>query len=567
MLTPLLCWHARTAVMLVEMTVVERMEAEEGESPVVELQALFKSLLESLRVWAHLDAADSELLSFAIQALTRLVPVFRRRVKDFQHVLSMGVEKMLLLMPDLSHAADSIQMDAVGLLAGLAGACKPATCDQLVLTIIELFEADVTQEGVKALSLLPDRHEDGLGFLFWLSASGAQGRKSRAVASSARVSGLIRALSQEHDHEGRLPWWPAVQEYLRICAGSQGRCTAGFRQVDDCYGAVFGRISIEVLGGRVQKPSPGCGVELFDGRRGVVLQTRGQKAWVGCQASLRLLDMQKELRYTIVPHESHIGTETLEILLQNVVAELRGAEGAGIQGDRVRTLKALAEHTVAYDGFGGARVDDLGSSGSAEVASMLDRHQMLLPIIELALRADEHSDVRRAIGALEECFVALEDARDALRDGRGLPTKHVSNDDELRDCSWGEVTLWRGDPDEEQLDGRVVNFRRFPTYRCSTPCKLGQRGYYEIEVLGSLRAPQFGFVSENFATYQHYSGEGVGDDADGWGVDGHRRKLWHDGPSDGFTGTWSKGDVVSLAVDLKTGQVSLCRPLCCRALM
>jgi len=555
---PLLCWHARTAVVLVEMTVVERMEAEEGESPVVELQALFKSLLESLRSWAQLDAADSELLSFAIQALTRLVPVFRKRVKDFQHVLSLGVEKMLLLLPELSRAADSIQEAAVSLLAGLAGGCRPATCDQLVLTIIELCEADVTHEGVKALSSLPDRHEDGLGFLYWLSTSVLQGRKSRAMASCARVSELIIVLAQELDHEGRLPWWPAVAEYLRICAGSQGRCDAG-QQVGDCLEAVFRRISIEVLGGRVRKPSPGCGVELFDGREGVVLQAQGQKAWVGCKASLRLLDMQKEVRYLQVPSRSHIGTETLEILLKNVAADFEAAGGAGIQDDQIRKLKALAEHAVAYDGFGGAMVDgSFGSSGAAEVAAILDRHQMLLPIIELALRADEHRDVRRAVCVLEECFVALEEARDTLLDGRGLPTKDACIEDDLCECSWGDVMLWRGCPDEEQLDGRVVNFRRFPTYRCSTPCKLGQMGYYEIEVLSSLRAPQFGFVSEEFSSYQHYSGEGVGDDADSWGVDGHRRKLWHDGPSDGFNGTWSKGDVVSLAVDLTTGQVSRC---------
>ena len=225
----------------------------------------------------------------------------------------------------------------------------------------------------------------------------------------------------------------------------------------------------------------------------------------------------------------------------------------------IRALKALAQHSLAYDGFGVAAVGgDFATIGSAEVAEMLDKNEMMMPIIELALRSDEHRDVRRSMSALEECFAVLEDEQDALRTGGGLSMQRVSKEPvkPKNDCRWGGLALWRGDPDREQLnETREVQFQNFPTYRASAPCNLEQRGYYEIEVLNSLRAPQFGFVSASFEGYEQYTGEGVGDDSNSWGIDGDRQKLWHDGPRDGYTGTWRKGDVIGLACDLKTGQV------------
>lgn len=148
-----LCWHARTSVMLVVMTVVERVEAGEVDSPIVELDAIFKSLLDSIRRWVELrgesflservsllltcfgdaatidcrsgvcrigsplsdhaqtgNAPDSEVLAFGIQAVTCLVPAFRHRADDLQDGISFGVKRLLELLPDMAQASDSNQV-------------------------------------------------------------------------------------------------------------------------------------------------------------------------------------------------------------------------------------------------------------------------------------------------------------------------------------------------------------------------------------------------------------------------------------------------------------------------
>ena len=49
---PLLCWQARVSLMVVVLTVVERMMVDEGEVPIVELRHIVKSLLHNIVLWA-----------------------------------------------------------------------------------------------------------------------------------------------------------------------------------------------------------------------------------------------------------------------------------------------------------------------------------------------------------------------------------------------------------------------------------------------------------------------------------------------------------------------------------
>ena len=54
------------------------------------------------------------------------------------------------------------------------------------------------------------------------------------------------------------------------------------------------------------------------------------------------------------------------------------------------------------------------------------------------------------------------------------------------------------------------------------------------------------------------NGEGVGDCADSWSIDGAREYVWHDGDTadcDTASG-WSDGDVLGLAADLDAGTIS-----------
>jgi hypothetical protein len=171
------------------------------------------------------------------------------------------------------------------------------------------------------------------GFLYWLAAStipvspGDSAKTKAATASCAHVSKLFGALAQELDDEGRKLWWPPVSHFLGIqistfCSSLAG---AGQQQADESPQAaarndVFGRMSLEVLGGRMQKLVPGTGVELMDGRTGEVLQlTSGHTAWIGCKTSLMCVDMQSEVRHSKLLNVSHLGSSTLEMLVPLLV--------------------------------------------------------------------------------------------------------------------------------------------------------------------------------------------------------------------------------------------------------
>ena len=128
----------------------------------------------------------------------------------------------------------------------------------------------------------------------------------------------------------------------------------------------------------------------------------------------------------------------------------------------------------------------------------------------------------------------------------------------LRECGAAaarrpSLALFRGEAGAVQVDveERTVAFAgSFATVRSGQRCPLGGKGYYEIEILEiDNTVPQYGFAAPAFGRVLGASGEGVGDDAHSWAVDGTRQRKWHNG-SKAWECKWQDGDVIGLACDL-----------------
>jgi len=125
-------------------------------------------------------------------------------------------------------------------------------------------------------------------------------------------------------------------------------------------------------------------------------------------------------------------------------------------------------------------------------------------------------------------------------------------------CNWGDLVLFCRGPDSSKLDlsDRTVEFREFITFRSSRSCSMGQKSYYEIKILDTLSVSQFGFVTADCEEMRQGSGNGVGNCAHSWAVDGYRGKKWHVGAESYGTGNmWKPNDVVGLACNLNTRQI------------
>jgi hypothetical protein len=121
------------------------------------------------------------------------------------------------------------------------------------------------------------------------------------------------------------------------------------------------------------------------------------------------------------------------------------------------------------------------------------------------------------------------------------------------------LALFRGELGAVQVDvkERTVTFAdSFATVRSAQRCPLGGKGYYELEILEvDVECPQYGFASAAFArVLGAKSGDGVGDDAHSWAVDGARQLKWPDG-EEPYKCTWQAGDVIGLACDLDKMQM------------
>ena len=122
---------------------------------------------------------------------------------------------------------------------------------------------------------------------------------------------------------------------------------------------------------------------------------------------------------------------------------------------------------------------------------------------------------------------------------------------------WGDIALFRGDSKDVELNksDNTIKFTRFSTFKSSQSCSKGQWGYYEIELLSEVELPQFGFASADFKSSNEFTGIGVGDEPNSWGVDGQRQKKWHNEVADSYPCQWKKHDVVGLACDLEKRQI------------
>ena len=141
-----------------------------------------------------------------------------------------------------------------------------------------------------------------------------------------------------------------------------------------------------------------------------------------------------------------------------------------------------------------------------------------------------------AAAAGELCAAAkIEVAADAVAAVRGVVLQQFRG-------SRGEVRVG--------ADGLSVFHAGFASVRGNRLCPAGAKGYYELEVLVEPSSPQWGFCSGEWARVDEYSGEGVGDDKESWGVDGDRMRKWHSGDQGPFGSAWHKGDVIGLACEL-----------------
>ena len=120
------------------------------------------------------------------------------------------------------------------------------------------------------------------------------------------------------------------------------------------------------------------------------------------------------------------------------------------------------------------------------------------------------------------------------------------------------LALFRGEAGAVQVDveARTVAFTgSFATMRSAQRCPLGGKGYYEIEILKrDDLASQYGLAGPGFARVLGAPGEGVGDDAHSWTVDGTRQCKWHSG-DEAWECKWQDGDVIGFACDLDKMQM------------
>lgn len=118
----------------------------------------------------------------------------------------------------------------------------------------------------------------------------------------------------------------------------------------------------------------------------------------------------------------------------------------------------------------------------------------------------------------------------------------------------------RGNPGASVLDiqTNTVEFKAFDTFAADPARHAVKSGkyFYEINAVNvSQGICQVGWVDAKFKAIDTSTGEGVGDDKHGWGVDPHRQVKWH-GDSSAFGASWKNGDVLGCAIDLDTKTVS-----------
>lgn len=125
----------------------------------------------------------------------------------------------------------------------------------------------------------------------------------------------------------------------------------------------------------------------------------------------------------------------------------------------------------------------------------------------------------------------------------------------------GDVVVHRliGTPTciEHQHAAKTLKFNNFAT--AGAPEALATSGvvYYEIQILKQDGIPQVGFSLEDGTEMSdERCGEGCGDSASSWAVDGVRQVKWHDGDS-AWKCQWAVDDVIGLSANIDLGKIAV----------
>jgi len=102
-----------------------------------------------------------------------------------------------------------------------------------------------------------------------------------------------------------------------------------------------------------------------------------------------------------------------------------------------------------------------------------------------------------------------------------------------------------------------VEFKSYST--ASSPkavVKKGQKARYEVKFVNGFGISQIGWANSEFELRNSYTGDGVGDDNNGYGFDGQRVCKWFDGDRPwGIEILPSSGQTLGVALDLEKGEV------------
>jgi tetratricopeptide (TPR) repeat protein len=148
--------------------------------------------------------------------------------------------------------------------------------------------------------------------------------------------------------------------------------------------------------------------------------------------------------------------------------------------------------------------------------------------------------VRRLEGVIHEQVIARQD--DSAHE---IASQHM--------LGAGSVVILRHRGGGYADSDYTLHFRRsFNTFVADIKLS-GGCFYWELDVVDDCSTPvQFGVCTEGFEARKDPAGEGVGDDARSWAVDGIRQLKWHEGNQGALGSAWAISDVIGFALDMRT---------------
>ena len=183
-------------------------------------------------------------------------------------------------------------------------------------------------------------------------------------------------------------------------------------------------------------------------------------------------------------------------------------------------------------------------SKNGDLQRALDSAREALRIFRLVL-----SPVHPHVSLAQQQLVNTENSLHALSVAADDTNAHSDAASSLRDAGMIAITRHRGGgcaaPDYS------LKFRNFNTFVAVVKlcCELF---YWEVEVIDIVPVVQFGVCSEGFEKRDDAAGDGTGDDAFSWAVDGARMCKWHQGDRHSYGSSWSAGDTIGFLLDMRT---------------